>query len=559
MHNHTAAPSGPNLGTQNARMPDHASLNVFDFIIFGAYVGVMVALGLWVARKGQKTARSYFLGNRSIPWYVVGTSMVAADISSEHFIANVGGAYKHGVVLAAGSWNSWIIYSLLIWIFLPYYVRTGLYTMPEFLERRYNAACRYIFAFFLVAGYVGAIIAGSLYAGGVALESIFGLNVYYGITFFAIAAGLYTIYGGLTSAAWTDFMQMFVLLGAGVLVPILALSRAGSLLPLAHEYPEKFQMFHPPTYKPFGFTGVFTGFLTVGIWYSCTSQHIVQRVLGAKDEWHARMGVVCAGFLHIITPFFFILPGIAAIKLFPDLKKPDQAYLLLVKDLVPSGLKGLILAALAGALMSTLSTVLNSTSTLLTMDLYKKLFNPGVTEAQQVRFGRWSAAIALFASVLVAYRYASSTTPLFEKVQNVFFYIAPPFAVIFTLGILWRRANATAALTTIIAGFVFTALLDMWLFPNVSFLAPYNTYLHRALLAWIFCMATMVIVSLSTQPPDSEKIKGIIWNARYAMLPPEEKQRYRGWKDFRIWWLLFIGIILLIYACFLWFRLRHPW
>jgi SSS family solute:Na+ symporter len=431
--------------------------------------------------------------------------------------------------------------------------------MPEFLERRYNSTCRYIFAGFLVLGYVAAIIAGSLYAGGVALESIFGLDVYYGITFFAMAAGLYTIYGGLTSAAWTDFLQMFVLLGAGVMVPVLALSHAGSLLPLVREFPEKFQMFHPPTYKPFGFTGVFTGFLTVGIWYSCTSQHIVQRALGAKDEWHARMGVICAGFLHIITPFFFILPGIAAIKIFPNLKRPDRAYLLLVKELVPAGLKGLILAALAGALMSTLSTVLNSTSTILTLDIYKKWLRPDVTEAQQVRFGRWSASLALALSVLIAYRYAGSTTPLFVKVQNVFFYIAPPFAVIFTLGILWKRANSTAALATIIAGFIFTWLLDQWIFPKVWFLAPYNTYFHRAFLAWIFCMMTMVTVSLTTAPPDPEKIKRIIWSPQYAKLPPEEKRRYSGWKDFRIWWLLFVGIILCIYGFFIVYRIRHPW
>lgn len=542
-------------------MVAQAQLNTFDYAVFGLYIAVMVTLGLWVARKARSTARGYFLGDKKIPWYVVGTSMVAADISSEHFIANVGGAYQHGIVLAAGSWNSWIIYSLLIWVFLPYYVRTGLYTMPEFLERRYSIGCRYIFAISLVFGYVAAIIAGSLYAGGVALESIFGLNVYYGIVFFAVAAGLYTIYGGLTSAAWTDFLQMGVLLVAGMMVPILALSHAGSLLPMVREYPEKFQMFHPPTSKPFPFTGVFTGFLTVGIWYSCTSQHIVQRVLGAKDEWNARMGVICAGFLHIITPFFFILPGIAAFKLYPHLEKPDQAYLVLVKSLVPTGIKGLILAAMAGALMSTLSTVLNSTSTLLTMDIYKKLINPKVSEAGQIRFGRWSGAIALAVGVVIAFGYTKTaeTIPLFVKVQNVFFYIAPPFAVIFTLGILWRRANAVGALATIISGFGFTWALDRWLFPGIPLLTPYNTYLHRALLAWIFCMTVMIVVSLVTAPPPSEKIQGIIWSPKYAALPPEEQRRYSGWKDFRIWWLLFIGIILSIYAFFIWFRFQHPW
>ena len=184
-------------------MSGQAQLNVYDYAVLFAYLVATVALGLWVSRRGMKTSRDYFLGGRGLPWYVVGASMVATDISSEHFIANVGAAYKYGVVLAAGSWNTWIIYSLLIWIFLPYYYRTRLATMPEFLERRYNSTCRYIFAVFLIAGYVGGIIGGTLYAGGVALESIFGLNLYYGLTLFAITTGVYTIYGGLTSAAWT--------------------------------------------------------------------------------------------------------------------------------------------------------------------------------------------------------------------------------------------------------------------------------------------------------------------------------------------------------------------
>ena len=540
-------------------MPELVHLNAFDYSIVVVYLLLSIALGFWVSRRGVRTTREYFLGGRGLPWYVVGASMVATDISSEHFIANVGAAYKYGFVVAANGWNTWIIYSLLIWVFLPYYFRTRLATMPEFLERRFNSACRYLFSVFLIAGYIGGIIAGSLYAGGLALESIFGLNLYYGFALFAIATGVYTIYGGLTSAAWTDFMQMAILLVAGIAVPVLALAHAGNIFTLAHEFPEKFQVFHPPTHKPFPFTGVFTGFLTVGIWYSCASQHIVQRVLAAKDEWHARMGVVLAGFLHIITPLFFIVPGIAAFKLFPHLERPDQAYLVLVKSFVPAGLKGLILAGLSAALMSTLSTVLNSTSTLLTLDIYQKLLRPDATEAQQIRFGRWSGTVVLILGVALACVYASTTTPLFVKVQNVFFYIAPPFAVVFTLGILWRRANATAALTTIVTGFVFTWLLDTWIFPNAAFLSPYNTYLHRAVLAWIFCMATMITVSWLTAPPPREKTEGIIWSRRYASLPEEEQRRYSGWKDFRIWWLLFVGIILSIYAFFLWRRIQHPW
>src|SRR5438132_1401732 len=203
-------------------------------------------------------------------------------------------------------------------------------------------------------------------------------------------------------------MQILVLGAGGVLVPVLGLREAGGFSELIREHPDKFQVFLPMTHERFPFTGVFTGFLTVGLWYSCTSQHIVQRVLAAKNEWHARMGVIGAGFLHIITPCFFALPGLLAFKLFPHLDRPDHAYLVLVKTLVPTGLKGLILAALAGALMSTLSTVLNSAATLVTLDLCKKIWRREMTERQQVRFGRWSGAVLLAASVGIAFSYAAS-------------------------------------------------------------------------------------------------------------------------------------------------------
>jgi solute:Na+ symporter, SSS family len=553
-------------------MSHHVSLNLVDLAVFAAYMLATVGLGLWVARKGKSTAQGYFLGNKTIPWFVIGSSMVAADISSEQFISNVGGAYKHGIVLAAGDWNAWIIYSLLILIFLPYYVRTGLYTMPEFLERRYNSACRYIFAVASIAGFVAAINAGALYSGGIMLDSFFGEDlsrvlprlVLFGepispvvmyIVFFAVTTGVYTIYGGLKSAAWTDFMQIIILLFAGVLVPVLALRHAGNLSGFIHDYPEHFQVFKPVTHPVFPFTGLFTGFLSVGIWYSCTSQHMVQRVLSAKDEWHARVGVVCAGFLHIILPFFFIVPGIVALKMFPHLPRPDQAYLALVKELIPTGLKGLLLAGMAAALMGHVATVLNSAATIVTIDLYKRLAKREVTDAQQVRFGRWSGVAVLLASIWVAIWFTHNPDrPLFEKIQTVFFFIAPPFAVVFTLGILWRHANGVAAVVTIIAGFIWS-----WALTQFELLGRYNTYNHRALAAWIFCMSVMIALSLLTAPPPKEKTQGIIWNSSYLSLPEAERQKYRGVKDWRIWWGLFVGITLAIYAFFLWRRLQVPW
>jgi SSS family solute:Na+ symporter len=544
-------------------------LNAIDLCVFAAYLVAAVALGFLVSRKGRTSSKAYFLGGKTLPWYVVATSMLAADVSAEHFIANSGAAYRYGIVPATASWNAWIIYSLFIWIFLPYYVRTGLYTVPQFLERRYNAACRYVFSASLVAGYVVAIIAGTLLAGGLAVHRMLGpfipasradphLQIVTGILFFAVVTGAYTIYGGLKSAAWTDFMQIIVLGAGGVLVPILGLIRVGGFGPLVREHPEKFQVFLPPTHELFPVTGVFTGFLTVGLWYTCTSQHMVQRVLAAKDEYNARLGVVGAGFLHIVTPFFFVVPGIIAFALHPHLNQPDAAYLDLVHELIPTGLRGLILAAMAAALMSNLSSVLNSASTLVTLDFYKNFFRPDSSEKQQVRFGQVSGTLILLFGVVTAVYYATVNDPLFKLVQQVFFFIAPPFAVIFTLGLLWRRATATAALWTVALGFPFSAFLRFYAFPFLPFLQPYKTYQHPAFVAWVFCMIVMFVTSLVTEPPPAEKTAGIIWSPRYAALPANEQRRYSGWKDWRLWWGLFVGIVLAIYAFFLWFRLQHP-
>lgn len=551
-----------------AQFQHQIQLNRLDLTVFIAYMLLAVGLGFAVSVGRKKTTRGYFLGGKSLPWYVIASSMLASDVSSEHFIANAGIGFKYGVVAATASWNCWIIYSIFIFFFLPYYVRTNLYTIPEFLERRYSVACRYIFSASLLVGYVGAIIAGTLYAGGLAFERMMGpfltgwladphRQIVAGIIFFAVITGAYTIYGGLRSAAWTDFMQIIILGIGGILVPILGLRATGGIGTLFHEHPDKFQVFLPATHERFPFTGVFTGFLTVGIWYTCTSQHMVQRVLAAKNEWHARMGVIGAGFLHIVTPFFFVFPGILAYKLLgPDFKPGDAAYLTLVERLVWPGLRGLILAAMAAALMSNLSAVLNSASTLITIDFYKKLVRPNSTEQQQVRFGQIGGTLILIAAATIAWVFSRRDVPLFIQVQNIFFWIAPPFSVIFCAGLLWRRANTAGALATIVLGFLFTWFFDYYTRNYLK--AQQGVYLHRALLTWCFCVITMVIASLLTAPPPLEKIKTILWSPAYARLPLEEKARYRGLADFRIWWLLFVGIILGIYGFFLWFRFQHP-
>src|SRR2546421_1703529 len=245
------------------RVSNSIRLNGFDLTVFIVYMFLAVGLGFLVSFGRKRTTRGYFLGGKTLPWFVIASSMLASDVSSEHFIANAGIGFRYGVVAATASWNCWIIYTIFIWIFLPYYVRTNLYTIPEFLERRYSSVCRYIFSAALLAGYIGAILAGTLYAGGLAFERMLGPFVHsgfladshrqivFGIIFFAALTGAYTIYGGFRSAAWTDFMQVIILGAGGVLVPILgllAVRRMGGFLHFVHEDPQKFQVFLPVTH-----------------------------------------------------------------------------------------------------------------------------------------------------------------------------------------------------------------------------------------------------------------------------------------------------------------------
>jgi len=225
-----------------------------------------------------------------------------------------------------------------------------------------------------------------------------------------------------------------------------------------------------------------------------------------------------------------------------------------VKEMIPPGLTGLLLAGMVAALMSHVSAVLNSASTILTIDLYKKLTKREVTEHQQVRFGRWSGVVVLIASIGFAIYFTTTSTTLFEKIQTVFFFIAPPFAVVFTLGVLWRRANGFAATVTILVGLTFSWAL--WYF---ELLGRYNTFNHRAIVSWIFCMLVMIGVSLVTEAPPKEKVESIIWNKSFLSLPPEERENYRGLKDWRIWWALLVAIVLSIYGFFVFYRLRYPW
>ena len=526
--------------------------------LFIAYLLANVGLGLWVARRRSATARDYFLAGERLPWYAIGGSIIAANISTEHFIGMVGAAYAVGFVVAQWEWGNWFTFSVLIWIFLPYYLRGGIYTMPEFLERRFNRTCRYLFAVASLVLWIVAQMAVVMLAGAKALDGMFGISPVVTILLLTLLAGSYTIYGGLLAVAWTDFLQFLVLMTGGLVVAFIGLERAGGLTALMHEFPQKFRVIYPATDPNYPWFGVFTLFLSIGIWYNCTNQFIVQRCLGARSEWDARMGVVFAGFMKVLLPFLVVIPGIVAFKFFPGFADPDQAYPHIVKEFVPLGLGGVVMAGIASALLSHLSSVLNSSSTVFTMDIYRPIFGQGKPDAHLVSVGRWSAAAILLVSMLLAIWFTRGQHSVFVLIQNVGAWVAAPIAVVFVLGVLWRRATSQAATFVLIFGFPYTAFVEYVLFKHVDVLRPFDNWLNRTFLVWATCMVVMVVVSWLTPAPDPEAVKGIIWSRRYLALPPEEQRYARGLRSLTLWWALMVATTACLYAYVLWFQFWGP-
>ncbi len=528
-----------------------------DLVVFVGYVLFTILFGFWVANRKQKSARDYFLASDRLPWYAIGGSIIAANISTEQFIGMVGAAYAAGIVLAQWEWGNWFTFSALIWVFLPYYVRGGIYTMPEFLERRYNKTCRYIFAVASLTLWIIAQMAVVLLAGAKAMQSMFAFPEYLTIVTLAVLASSYTIYGGLISVAWTDFVQFIVLMVGGLVVGYVGLSRVGGIWALMKVAPDKFHFMLPGSDPNYPWFGVVTSLLSVGIWYNCTNQFIVQRCLGAKTEWDARMGVVFAGYMKILLPLITVIPGIVAARLFPGLRDPDVAYPELVKSIIPAGLAGIVMAALWSGLLSHLSSVLNSSSTVLTMDLYQPLVAPNASNESLIAVGRWSGIGIMVVATGLAIWFSQGQHLVFVLIQNAGAWIAAPISAIFLAGVLWKRTTATAATTVLILGFPFTWLVEFVLFRNVRFLIPFNNWLNRTFVVWVTCVIGVVVVSLFTKAPDPEKVKGMIWSPSYARLPAAERQHYRGLRNLALWWALFVGMILAIYAYLIWFQFTH--
>jgi SSS family solute:Na+ symporter len=494
------------------------TIRLLDLLVIGGYFAILLGISVWAARREKNESADYFLASRDVGWLAVGASLFASNIGSEHLVGLAGTGAASGLAVGHFEWLACLILLLLGWLFVPFYLRSGVYTMPEFLERRFNPAARAYFSWVSVIGYVLTKISVTLFAGGIVMRAVTGLDLWTSAGVLIVVTGLYTIAGGLRAVIYTEVMQALILIVGSAALAAVGLAAVGGWSGLAARVPaDFFSMWKPASHPDFPWTGIVFGAPILGVWYWCTDQHIVQRVLAARNVAEARSGTIFAGFLKILPVFIFVLPGIIAAALYADVRggAADTAYPALVTRLLPAGFKGLVLAGMLAALMSSLASAFNSCSTLLTWDVYRKL-RPGASEARLVAVGRLTTVglVGLGLAWIPFMKYVSPQ--LYIYLQSVQAYIAPPIAACFLLGVLYPRLNGAGALAALWTGLVLgMARLVLELargrLPRGTLWAWFATvnFLHFAALLFVLCAAILVAVSLATAPPEPARVAGL--------------------------------------------------
>ena len=498
----------------------HRTLAPLDLAIIGIYFALVFGIGFYFARR-ERTSEDYFLASRNIGWFAIGASLFVSNISTEHFIGLAGSGASSGLAVGHFEWLASLILLLLGWVFVPFYLRSNVFTMPEFLERRFNRSCATYLASISVIAYIFTKISVHLYAAAIVLKGVLGWNTMTAAIILIVATGIYTIAGGLSAVIYTDLVQTLILLAGAVALTWIGLEKVGGFAGLRTALPASyFHMMRPASDGEFPWTGIFFGAPILGIWYWCTDQVIVQRVLSARDEGHAKAGTIFAGFLKLLPVFVLVIPGLIAFALYPQLfpvvdgkvTNGNFAYPALIVNLLPTGLVGLMIAALLAALMGAMSSVFNSTSTMVTLDFYKKL-RPNATEAQLVSFGRIATGVMVVLGVLWVPFIDKLSSQLWIYLQSVQAYISPPIAVCFIFGILWPRLNGQGAISSLLVGFVLGAV--RFIFEVLDKSRHYESgalrglvdmnFLHYAVLMFVVC--TIVLIGVSMLYPGSERKK----------------------------------------------------
>ena len=516
-----------------------SSLDSLDWIVIGLYFAVLFGIALWVILQKQKNTEDYFLAGRNIGWFIVGASIFASNIGSEHIVGLAGAGAGDKIPMLIYELHAWIVL-MLGWVFLPFYARSGVFTMPEFLEKRYNSSARWFLSIFSLLAYILTKVSVTVYAGGIVISTLLGIEFWTGALATVILTGIYTVLGGMRAVVYTEALQTVILVIGAATLSIMGLNAVGGWGGLkAGVGTEYLDMWRPATDPDFPWPSLVITSTIVGIWYWCTDQYIVQRALTAKNIKEGRRGTIWGGFLKLMPVFLFLIPGIVALILKQrgelEWDTPDQAFPALMTTLLPSGLRGLVAAGLLAALMSSLASVFNSCSTLFTVDIYKKL-RPDTPEKNLLRVGRFATSIVVVLGIAWIPVMQNISGVLYEYLQSVQSYIAPPITAVFLLGIFWKRINSKGAMATLVIGLIVAAIriileLSKDNFTEGSVLHTLGDMNFLTFGAWFFLLSVLIAiaVSFSYAAPSLAKLQGLT----FATLTEEQKASNRN--SYTIW------------------------
>lgn len=533
---------------------------ILDLIIIVSYMVGIVVLGVYSTRKQKSNSENYFLAGRGLNWMVVGAALFASNISTIHLVGLAASGFNEGLVWGNFEWMASFTLILLGLIFAPFYFKSRIRTLPEFLEKRYNSAVRSFLAFMGIVGALFVHIGMSLYAGAVVFETFFGINVYISIVIISVLTGIYTILGGLKAVVVTETLQTFILLVGSLILTVFAFYALGDAgISSLDEFksavkPEQLSMLRSDEGGVNGLTwyAVFLGYPVLGIWYWCSDQTIVQRVLGAKSMDDAQRGPIFAGFLKILPLFIMVLPGVIAYVILQDkIDDSNQALPVLVTELLPVGLRGFMAAALLSALMSTIAAALNSCGTLVAFDIAKRI-NPMISDSSQVRIGRISAVIVMILAILWSTQ-GGRFSSIFEAINKIPASLAPPISAVFLLGVFSKRGTEKAAMVTLVIGFISGIIVFMLDFippvygnPAVITEVLGIPFMLQAWWLFVFCCTIYLVTSRYTAAPTPEQ-QQYIWQSPLAFI---FNDKWTGIKDIRFAAFLLLLTMIILYTIF---------
>lgn len=559
---------------------------LLDWIVIILFCFVLIGVIVWVMKQKQDNSADYFLGGRDATWIAIGASIFASNIGSEHLIGLAGAGASSGMAMAHWEIQGWMIL-ILGWVFVPFYSRSMVYTMPEFLERRYNPQSRTILSLISLVSYVLTKVAVTVYAGGLVFQQVFGIQELWGIDFFWISAiglilitAVYTIFGGMKSVLYTSVLQTPILLLGSLVILVLGLRELGGwdeMMRIAgatpvNEYGDTMtNLMRSNRDANFPWLGALVGSAIIGFWYWCTDQYIVQRVLSGKNQKESRRGTIFGAYLKLLPVFLFLIPGMIAYALHQQsladggflpmmangMHNADAAFPTLVARLLPAGVKGLVVCGILAALMSSLASLFNSSSMLFTIDFYKR-FKPNTSEKKLVVIGQIATVVIVILGVLWIPIMRSVGDVLYAYLQDVQSVLAPGIAAAFLLGITWKRASAKGGMWALISGMVIglTRLGANVFYSNAVnpsqnlFKAVFYDVNWLFFCGWmfLFCIIVVVVVSLLTKAPSADKIQGLVFGTETAAQRAETRASWNKWDIIHT--MIILGITVAFYIYF---------